>query len=259
MSLPVEPDCTVAREDREATGLHVTDATPPVEADPVGTIQREPVTSAGASVLPPARNPGLYVPGFVVTGEIARGGMGVVLAAVEADLGREVAIKMLLPGAVGAERATRRFMKRKPHHGPVAASQYPAHSPHRIAAGQPPVSRDEALIRGRTLAAFLTAVNSGVVAFGRRSSTSPPSTHPACFTSSSKSARPSATPTHGGDSPRPQARQCDGRNFGEVQVMDWGIAKSVVQEQETGKRSRRKEACRIQRRRSLSAASQRRG
>ena len=156
MSSPDEPDCTVAREDREATGLHVTDDTPPELADPSATMHRNAVVPEALLVSQPARNPGLYVPGFVVTGEIARGGMGVVLAAVEADLGREVAIKMLLPGAVGAERAARRF---------VEEARITAWLPH---PSIPPIHRLGALpddrpflvmklIRGRTLAAFLTA------------------------------------------------------------------------------------------------------
>ncbi len=35
-------------------------------------------------------------------------------------------------------------------------------------------------------------------------------------------------PRTGGDPPRPQACQCDGRLFGEVQVMDWGLAKVLA-------------------------------
>jgi hypothetical protein len=156
MSSSDEPDCTVAREDREATGLHATDDTPPNLADPSATMHRNAGAPEVLLVSQPARNPGLYVPGFVVTGEIARGGMGVVLAAVEADLGREVAIKMLLPGAVGAERAARRFVEearitaRLPH-----PSIPPIHRVGALPDGRPFLVMK--LIRGRTLAAILTA------------------------------------------------------------------------------------------------------
>lgn len=50
------------------------------------------------------------VPGYQVTGELGRGGMGRVLAARDPVLGREVAIKVLLPGA-----AADRFIRLDAH------------------------------------------------------------------------------------------------------------------------------------------------
>ncbi|RMF81915.1 MAG: hypothetical protein D6744_06590 [Planctomycetota bacterium] len=48
---------------------------------------------------------------FRVVREIGRGGMGVVYEAVQESLDRRVALKVLLPGAGGLDRATRRFMR----------------------------------------------------------------------------------------------------------------------------------------------------
>jgi serine/threonine protein kinase len=92
----------------------------------------------------------------VITGEIARGGMGVVLTAREVALGRDVAIKMLAPGARGAERAVYRFVEearitaRLQHPGIPPIYQVGA-----LADGRPYLSMK--LIRGRTLGAILTA------------------------------------------------------------------------------------------------------
>src|SRR4051794_3163645 len=58
------------------------------------------------------------VPGYRVLREVARGGMGRVLAARELGLGRDVALKVLLPGA-DADRFVReaRITARLPHPG----------------------------------------------------------------------------------------------------------------------------------------------
>src|SRR5262249_15670606 len=50
------------------------------------------------------------IPGYEVVGEIGRGGMGLVLAARDLTLDREIAVKVLLPGR-SVEAAVRRFVK----------------------------------------------------------------------------------------------------------------------------------------------------
>jgi hypothetical protein len=231
MSLLEDPNRTVARENREATGLYVTDNTPPECAHPDETLARETVEPT-----PAARNPGLYVPGFVVTGEIARGGMGVVLAAIEADLGREVAIKMLLPGAVGAERAARRFLEearitaRLPH-----PSIPPIHRVGTLADGRPFLVMK--LIRGRTLAAILTAreqrpSSRSADELDLTALDSPGLLHVFEQICHAVGYAHAQGVIHRDLKP---ANVMVG-TFGEVQVMDWGIAKSVVRRQEPERR-----------------------
>jgi serine/threonine protein kinase len=136
-------------DDHERT-VNRADRTPPAGAGGGGT-----PAGPAATPLPPSPA-GPYVPGYVVTGEIARGSMGVVLAALEVSLDREVAIKMLLPGAAGRARAARRFVDEARI---TARLQHPCVPPvyqvGALADGRPFLAMK--LIRGRTLAAILTA------------------------------------------------------------------------------------------------------
>ncbi len=86
------------------------------------------------------------VPGYRVWREIARGGMGRVLAASEIGLDRDVAIKILLPSA-DADRFVResRITARLPHPGVP-----PIHALGRLADGSPFLAMK--LIAGKTLA-----------------------------------------------------------------------------------------------------------
>ena len=94
-------------------------------------------------------------PGTRCTGEIARGGMGVVYAARDLALDREVAIKVLLPGSPDGRpppvrRASRRSPARLPHPGIP-----PVHELGALADGRPFLAMK--LVRGRTLAELLKA------------------------------------------------------------------------------------------------------
>ncbi|QDU19559.1 serine/threonine-protein kinase [Urbifossiella limnaea] len=122
------------------------------DADPERTVRRPGNDT-------PSPFPGLggfVVPGFEVLGEIARGGMGVVFAARELALGREVAIKTLLPEFSGDALAAARFAAevrttaRLPHPGVP-----PVYRLGLLADGRPFMAMK--LIRGRTLAAVLAA------------------------------------------------------------------------------------------------------
>jgi serine/threonine protein kinase len=182
---------------------------------------------------------GLYVPGFVITGEIARGGMGVVLVAIDAALNREVAIKMLLPGAIGAARAIRRFNEEARI---TARLQHPGIPPiHQVGTlpdGRPFLAMK--LIRGRTLAAVLTAreqrpSSRSADELDLTALDSPGLLHifeQICHAVGYAHAQ---GVIHRDLKP---ANVMVGR-FGEVQVMDWGIAKAGVRSQETGVRGQK--------------------
>src|SRR5688572_3927929 len=90
------------------------DATPYHNPIPTADYSPEP-TRDPESTQPPSRAPGAPpaglpdVPGYEVTGEIARGGMGRVLAARDLALDRPVAVKVVLPGCGPA--AALRFVR----------------------------------------------------------------------------------------------------------------------------------------------------
>jgi tetratricopeptide (TPR) repeat protein len=100
---------------------------------------------------PPAAGPA--VPGFDVRGELARGGMGVVLAATDRALGRAVAIKTLRPD-VTDPTALRRFTdEARITAGLAHPGIPPIHQVGTLADGRPFLAMK--LIQGKTLAALL--------------------------------------------------------------------------------------------------------
>ncbi|QDU20744.1 bifunctional serine/threonine-protein kinase/formylglycine-generating enzyme family protein [Urbifossiella limnaea] len=122
------------------------DYTPAPAPDPAGT---QPSSRPAG-----ARPDGLLdVPGYAVTGEIARGGMGRVLAATDLAFGREVAVKVLLPGHEAGEEAER-FVREARITGRLAHPGIPpAYELGTLAEGSPFLAMK--LVRGRTLAALL--------------------------------------------------------------------------------------------------------
>ena len=91
------------------------------------------------------------VPGFDIEREIARGGMGAVYAARDRALGREVAVKVMLPGMRVAEfEREPRIAARLPHPGVP-----PVHALGTLADGRPFLAMK--LIKGDTLDALLRA------------------------------------------------------------------------------------------------------
>jgi len=154
------------------------------------------------------------IAGFSVESEIARGGMGRVLAARDLTLDREVAIKVLLPGQ-HAPAAAARF---------VREAKITAQLPH---PGIPPVyalgtlaDRSPFLVmkhvRGRTLAAILKERTSTTDDLPRLVSIFEQICQAVGFAHSQQVLHRDLKPANIMVGP-----------FGEVQVMDWGLAKSL--------------------------------
>ena len=148
----------------------------PLHVAPTRTAIREPepstdppdaTTDPKTAIAPPLSDPAVIparsgalpeIPGFEVQHEIARGGMGRVLAARDLSLDREVAIKLLLLEDSDSSRdaAARRFVveskitARLPH-----PNVPPVHALGTLPGGSPFLTMK--LVRGQTLAALLAA------------------------------------------------------------------------------------------------------
>jgi tetratricopeptide (TPR) repeat protein len=159
---------------------------------------------------PPAADPSAgdlpAVPGYRVLREIARGGMGRVLAAHDLTLDREVALKILLPGA-NADRFVResKITARLPHPGIP-----PVHALGTLADGSPFLAMK--LIAGQTLSVELTSADRPrlLQAFAQ-----------VCQTIAYAHSR---GVIHRDLKPHNVMVGA----FGEVQVMDWGLAKDLT-------------------------------
>ncbi len=174
------------------------------------TVAQHSLSSTGPHLpSPPADVPGIS--GYAVTGEIARGGMGRVYAGRDRTLEREVAIKTLLPGADAARFVTEaKITARLPHPGIP-----PVHALGTLDDGTPYLVMK--LIHGRTLAAVLEERSSpadglpGLVQVFEQIAQAVGFAH-------------SQGIIH---------RDLKPQNvmvgvFGEVQVMDWGLAKDLA-------------------------------
>jgi serine/threonine protein kinase len=134
-----------------------TDAVPstlPVNAaDPATPVPPTNPPPAGAP-LPP---PGLpAVPGYAIHGEIARGGMGAVLRAEDSRLGRELAVKVLLDRCLEDPALVARFVAEAKLQGQLQhPGIVPVHELGEYAPGRPFFSMK--LVGGQTLAALLQA------------------------------------------------------------------------------------------------------
>ena len=161
--------------------------------------------------------PGLPdVPGYVIEREIARGGMGMILAARDVSLGRDVAIKVLLPEHATLDAAQRFIVEAKitarlPH--PAIP---PVHQLGTLADGNPFLAMK--LIRGRTLADELKATDR-VKELPRFVQIFEQIAQSVGFAHSQGVIHRDLKP----------ANVMVGA-FGEVQVMDWGLAKDLAPE-----------------------------
>ena len=139
----------------DARDPNVTADFPPVPADSLSTPAPER-DSSGTGGSPSGEAPMddlPAVPGYRVLREIARGGMGRVFAALDLGLDRDVALKILLPGA-DADRFVResKITARLPHPGIP-----PVHALGSLTDGSPFLAMK--LVAGRTLAEELTTTD----------------------------------------------------------------------------------------------------
>jgi tetratricopeptide (TPR) repeat protein len=157
------------------------------------------------------------VPGFAVTAELARGGMGCVYAGRELGLDREVAIKTLLPGANSKRFVTEaKVTARLPH-----PNIPPVYAFGRLADGGPFLAMK--FVRGRTLAELLSARESPAADLPRFIHVFEQIAQAVGFAHEQGVIHRDLKPLNvmvGG--------------FGEVQVMDWGLAREMrVAERDT--------------------------
>ncbi len=205
MNMPHDPNVTA--------DLPPVPADSPRSADPLATTDRVSGSDTTAAYHP-ADPPGAdasardlpAIPGYRVLREIARGGMGRVLAAHDLHLDRDVALKILLPGA-NADRFVResKITARLPHPGIP-----PVHALGTLADGSPFLAMK--LIVGHTLAVELkTADRPRLLQAFMQVCQAVGFAH-------------SQGVVHRDLKP---ANVMVGA-FGEVQVMDWGLAKDLA-------------------------------
>ncbi len=172
---------------------------------PAGEAEAAPSTPSGTA----GRN--------LLYGEIARGGMGAVLRGRDPDLGRDLAVKVLLEAHHGRPELVRRFLEEAQIAGQLQhPGVVPVHEQGRFPDDRPFFTMK--LVKGETLAHFL----------GKRSNVQDDLTRyltifeQVCQTMAYAHAR------------RVVHRDLKPANvmvggFGEVQVMDWGLAKVLPQ------------------------------
>jgi tetratricopeptide (TPR) repeat protein len=174
----------------------------------------EPDRMPGPSRSPAPDPPGPAIPGYEVDGEIARGGMGAILAARDLALDREVAIKVLLPEV--AADAARRFVTESKITARLSHPGIPSvHALGELPDGSPFLAMR--LIRGRTLADLLAERPD-------------PSADLPRFVAVFEQVCQAVASAH---AQRIIHRDLKPGNvmvgaFGEVQVMDWGLAKALA-------------------------------
>jgi serine/threonine-protein kinase len=221
-----DPNQTVDEPDPLDTGLAAAfgpDSGPPLPAD--GSVVkalgaspvrlREPLTEAAEPVLKPASGalPAGAAPRYSIEGEIARGGMGTVLKGRDTDLGRAIAIKVLLETHAGKTELVQRFVEEAQIAGQL---QHPGIAPV-YELGQFPDKRPYftmKLVKGQTLAALLAARKAVADELPKYLGVF----EQVCQTLAYAHAR---GVIHRDLKP---ANIMVG-SFGEVQVMDWGLAK----------------------------------
>ncbi len=180
-------------------------ATADTRTSPPGDPNATLVKPAGANAAG-----GLTIPGYDLLPEIARGGMGVVYRARDLAFDREVAIKVMLPGMSAAEFVREaRITGRLPHPGIP-----PVHALRKLPDGRPFLAMK--LIRGDTLDRVLKSRTDLGADRGKLLAAFEQMCHAVGYAHAQgiihRDLKPSNVMVGA---------------FGEVQVMDWGLAKEV--------------------------------
>jgi serine/threonine-protein kinase len=183
---------------------------PELPPAPGGTGPNEALDSP---LLEEAAVPDKQVGRYVISGEIARGGMGVVLRGFDSELKRALALKVLLQKYRGNSEVEQRFLEEAQIHAQLQhPGIVPIHEIGRLDDGRPFFAMK--LIKGQTLADLLQA---------RPNANAEPERFLAVF----EQVCQTVAYAH---SKRVLHRDLKPSNvmvgsFGEVQVMDWGLAK----------------------------------
>ncbi len=222
--MPARESRTPLRPAAPRPGEATHTAPPPVDqtatltGSPAPQLDRPGTLTAGGPATGHAGAPAVAgaIPGYDVGGEIARGGMGLVLAARDRTLDREVAVKVLHPDRAATADAVERFVReakitaRLPHPGVP-----PVHALGTTADGSPFLAMK--LIRGRTLADLLAERPSPAHDLPRLVQTFEQIAQAVAFAHAEGIIHRDLKP----------ANVMVGA-FGEVQVMDWGLAKVLA-------------------------------
>jgi len=154
---------------------------------------------------------------YQLQGEIARGGMGVVLKGRDVDLGRDVAVKVLLEKHADAPEMVRRFVEEAQIAGQLQhPGIIPVYELGRLADERLYIAMK--LVRGRTLAALLEARTN-------------PAEDQARFLAIFEQVCQTMAYAHACGVIHRDLKPSNIMvgSFGEVQVMDWGLAKVIAQ------------------------------
>ena len=188
----------------------------PVRADLTGDFS-DPVPAAPRSVAPPAAPPRLKAGRYEMLDEIARGGMGVIWRATDTTLGREVAVKVLQDRFAPDSGTARRFADEARI---TAQLQHPAIPPvHDY--GTLPDDRPflaMKLIKGRTLEELLCQRFDPAAERGRFVAVFEQVCQAVAYAHAHQVIHRDLKPSN-----------VMVGSFGEVQVMDWGLAKVLTE------------------------------
>jgi tetratricopeptide (TPR) repeat protein len=172
-------------------------------------------TEAGAVPAEPTQSETLQIPGFQVEGELGRGGMGVVLLAREQSLGRPLAVKVLLSRYDDDPQMQQRFLEEAQVMGQLQHPGVPAvHQLGKLSDGRPFFSMK--LVRGQTLAQLLRQRHSPAEELPRFLGIFGQVCETVAYAHSRGILHRDLKPSN-----------IMVGAFGEVQVMDWGLAKQL--------------------------------